>query len=173
VPNRAVAFDPYELLGALKSANISFVVIGAFARVIHGTGEVTDGLDVTPSMREDNVSRLEKALDDLVAVRDDGRPPDVADSRDPVIDLRTRAGELKIVPEPAGSNGYDDLRRHASREPLGRGLRPQVASPGDLARMLGALGRDDQIETLLRLRRLIELERSLGRQRGRGLSIER
>lgn len=39
--------------------------------------------------------------------------------------------------------------------------------------MLGAFGREDQIETLLRLRRLIGLERSLGRQRGRGLSIER
>ena len=29
--------------------------------------------------------------------------------------------------------------------------------------MLGAVGHEDQIETLLRLRRLIELERSLGR----------
>jgi len=88
-----------------------------------------------------------------------------------VIELRTRAGELKLVPEPAGARGYDDLRRHASREPLGRGLRPQIASPGDLARMLGALDREEEIETLLRLRRLIELERELSR--GRGLSLER
>ena len=80
-----------------------------------------------------------------------------------MIELRTRAGELKLVPEPAGSRGYDDLRRHASRELLAPGLRIQIASSGDLARMLGAVGRDDQIETLLRLRRLIELERSLGR----------
>jgi len=173
VANRASAFDPYELFGVLKSANVSFVVIGAFARVIHGTGEITDGLDITPSMREDNVSRLEKALDDLEAVRVDGKSLDVLGARDPLIDLRTRAGELRLVPEPAGSRGYDDLRRHASREPLGRGLRPQVASPGDLARMLGALGREDQIENLLRLRRLIELDRDLARQRRRGLSIER
>jgi hypothetical protein len=173
VAKRASAFDPYELLGALKNANVNFVVIGAFARVIHGTGEVTDGLDITPSMREDNVSRLKKALDDLEAVRVDGRPLDLSDSRDPLIDLHARAGELRLVREPAGSHGYDDLRRHASRESLGRGLRPRVASPGDLARMLGALGRDEQIETLLRLRRLIELERSLGRQHTRGLTIER
>ena len=124
-------------------------------------------------MREDNLSRLEKALADLDARRVDGKPLDLSESRDSAIELRTRAGELKLVPEPAGSRGYDDLRRHASREPLGEGLRPQVASPGDLARMLGALGREEQIETLLRLRRLIELERSLGRQRSRGLSIER
>jgi hypothetical protein len=76
-----------------------------------------------------------------------------------------RAGELKLVPEPAGSHGYDDLRRHASREPLGRGVRPQVASPGDLARMLGALEREHEIPVLLRLRRVIELDRELTRGR--------
>lgn len=164
--NRAPAFDPYELLGVLQARHVSFVVIGAFARVIHGTGEVTDGLDVTPSMREDNLARLQKALDDLEARSIDGKPLDLADAREPVIELETRAGELKLVSEPVGSRGYDDLRRHASREPLGRGLRPQVASPGDLARMLGALEREEQIPTLIRLRRLIDLERGLSRSRG-------
>ena len=159
--NRASSFDPYELLGVLQKRHVSFVVVGAFARVIHGTGEVTDGLDITPSMREDNLARLQKALGDLEAGRVDSNPLDLVVS-EPVIELETNAGKLKLVPEPAGSRGYDDLRRHASREPLGRSLRPQVASPGDLARMLGALNREDQIPTLLRLRRLIDLERQLG-----------
>jgi hypothetical protein len=142
--------------------------------VIHGTGEVTHGLDVTPSMREDNLARLQKALDDLQASRRDGKPLNLADVREPVLNLDTRAGELKLVPEPAGSQGYDDLRRHASREPLGHGLRPQIASPGDLARMLGALEREDEVPTLLRLRRLIELERELSREltRSRGIGID-
>jgi hypothetical protein len=169
VANRASSFDPYELLIVLQARHVSLVVVGAFARVIHGTGEVTDGLDITPSMRDDNLARLQKALDDLEAGRVDGKPLDLTAAGEPVIELRTGAGELKLVPEPAGSRGYDDLRRHASREPLGRGLRPQVASPGDLARMLGALNRDDQIPTLLRLRRLIDLERELGRSRGMGV----
>lgn len=169
VADRASSFDPYELLAAFERHHVSFVVIGAFARVIHGTGEVTEGIDVTPSMREDNLSRLENALDDLEARRADGKDLELADTREPVIELETRAGTLALVPEPAGTRGYDDLRRHASREPLGRGLRPQVASPGDLARMLGALDREDEIETLLRLRRLIELERRLTLDRGRGI----
>lgn len=159
--DRASAFDPYELLAALQRRRVSFVVIGAFARVIQGTGEVTDGLDITPSMRQDNVSRLEKALLDLEAERVDGKPLQLASVREPVVELRTRAGELKLVPEPT-----EDLRWHAGREALGQGLRPQVASPGDLARMLGALEQDDQIPTLLRLRRLIDLDRS------RGLSLD-
>jgi hypothetical protein len=171
VANQAHSFDPYELLGVLDARRVSFVVIGALARVIRGTGEITDGLDITPSMREDNLARLQKALDDLETSRVDGKALDLADVREPVVELETRAGELKLVPEPAGSRGYDDLRRHSSREPLGRGLRPQVASPGDLARMLGALERDDQIPILLRLRRLIDLERELGRSRGLGIEL--
>jgi hypothetical protein len=165
VASRASSFDPYELLAALQARRASFVVIGAFARVIHGTGELTDGVDVTPSMREENLSRLAKALDDLQARPRDGKQLDLGDLHDPVIELDTRAGELKLVPEPAGSRGYDDLRRHATREPLGQGIRPQVASPGDLARMLGALEREQQIPSLLRLRRLIELEREFSRRR--------
>jgi hypothetical protein len=163
VADQAEAFDPISLLEALECARVNLVVIGAFARVARGTGEVTDGLDVIPSLREDNASRLQKALAELQAVRVDGKPLDLSTLDVPVIELRTRAGELKLIPEPAGSRGYDDLRRHASRELLAPGLRIQIASPGDLARMLGAIGREDQIETLLRLRRLIELERSLGR----------
>ncbi len=169
VANQAPPFDPYELLAVLQNGHVAFVLIGAFARVIRGTGEVTDGLDITPSMRRDNVSRLEKALADLQAERVDGKPFDLETTREPVIELRTRAGELKLVPEPAGSRGYDDLRWHASGEPLGKALRPRVASSGDLARMLGALNRDEDLPTLLRLRRLIELERSLGRGLGIGL----
>jgi hypothetical protein len=168
VANRAPAFNPYELLAALQARRVSFVVIGAFARVTHGTGETTDGLDITPSLRDDNVARLAKALDDLEARRRDGKKLDLARLRDPV-DLETRAGMLKLVPTPAGSNGYDDLRRHATREALGQGVRVQVASPGDLAGMLGALERDDDVPKLLRLRRTIELERELGR----GPALER
>ena len=96
--------------------------------------------------------------------RDDGCASDALD---------TRAGELKLVPEPTGTRGYDDLRRRADGEPLGRGLRPQVASADDLARMLGALDRDQDIERLLRLRRLMNLEHQLSRELGRGRGIER
>ena len=170
--DRASSFDPYALLAALQARGVSFVVIGAFARVIQGTGEVTDGLDVTPSMRDENLSRLAKALDDLDARQPDGKQLDLGQLGDRVVELDTRAGELKIVPQPAGSRGYDDLRRHAEREPLGRGVRPQVASPGDLARMLGALEREHEIPTLLRVRRLIELERDISRELSRSRDLE-
>ena len=82
-------------------------------------------------------------------------------ARELVYEFATGRGELKVVPEPEGTRGYDDLRRAATREPLGRGVRPSVASTADLARMLAALGRDEDIPKLMALRRLMELERGL------------
>jgi hypothetical protein len=136
-------------------------VIGGFARVIQGTEEITRGLDIVPSTREENLQRLDAALRDLGARRPDGREltlDEDAIAARPVLELATEHGELKIVPEPIGTRGYDDLRRAATREPLGRGVRPSVASIGDLARMVSALGDEERVPQLLQLRRLVELE---------------
>lgn len=151
----------------------AYVVVGALGRVIHGSDELTNGIDIVPSTREDNLRRLGLALDDLNARRPDRKPPVLERDlgRAPVLELQSDAGELKIVPEPAGTRGYDDLRRDSSHEPLGRGVRPSVASLGDHARMLAALSRERDEEALRTVRRLIELER--GRRRSRGLYIER
>ncbi|MGH2921404.1 MAG: hypothetical protein ACRDKU_04980 [Gaiellaceae bacterium] len=159
-------FDPYVLLTALERQRVTYVLIGGFARIIQGTEELTDGLDLVPSLRAENVRRLGLALDDLEARLASGKRP-VLDRELPrraVLELRTEAGELKIVPEPVGTRGgYDDLRRAATREPIGRGLRPRVASIGDLARMLAALGREQDLPHLQQLRTLAELDRTLVR----------
>jgi len=159
-------FDPYAILAALERRRVSYALIGGFARVLQGTEELTHGLDLAPSLRAENLSRLGLALEDLDARLPNGKQP--ALERDlptqAVLELRTNAGELKVVPEPAGTRGgYDDLRRAATREPIGKGLRPSVASIGDLARMLAALGREQDLEPLQQLRHLRELERSLVR----------
>ena len=157
----APRFDPYAVLKALDRHRVTYIVIGAFARIIHGTEELTRGIDIVPSTRPENLRRLEEALGDLSAQREDGRELRFDEhSLEPVISLRTDAGELKIVREPEGTHGYDDLRRAARREPLGQGVRPSVASPGDLARMLGALGREEDRTRLYMIRRVIEFERA-------------
>jgi hypothetical protein len=160
-------FDPYAILRELQEARVHFVVIGALARVIQGSDELTRGLDLTPSLRPQNLEKLQRALEILNAQRPDGRPLDVRDldpEREPVIALESDAGEIKIVPQPTGTRGQDDLRHRARREALGEGLRPEVASAGDLVRMLEAHGVADPI-TMETMRRVIELDR--------GLEIER
>jgi hypothetical protein len=150
------------VLATLDRHRVSFVLVGGLARVIHGTGERTADVDIVPSPRPENLRRLAAALEELGADASEleaDRPTTVA----------TRCGEVTVVLAPTGTRGWDDLRRAANRESLGQGLRPAVASLGDLARMLAAAGREDDAPKLRRLRRLIELERRLDR----GLSIDR
>ncbi|MGH2781203.1 MAG: hypothetical protein ACRDLA_07295 [Thermoleophilaceae bacterium] len=158
-------FDPYELLGALERRRVTYILIGGFARVIQGTEEITLGVDIVPSLREENVGRLAQALADLGAKRADGKEFDVSPAslaEDAVLAFRTDHGELKVVPVPAGTRGYDDLRWHATGEHIGKGLRPQVASVDDLARMVAALGREEDMPKLMQLRYIAELEVSRG-----------
>ena len=164
-------FDPYAILAALERRRVSYVVVGAFARVVQGAEVITHGIDLVPAIRTENLGRLRLALEDLEASRVDGKPVvlDDATIRDESpLELSSPAGELKVVPEPAGTRGgYDDLRRAATREPIGKGLRPSVASTADLARMLAALGREADIPKLIALRRLQGLEQDLGPELGR------
>ena len=169
-------FDPYALFEALATERLGYVVIGAFARVVHGSAETTRGLDVAPSLRDENMRRLSRVLDELDAKTADGKPvrPEQLASLERTR-LQTRAGELSVVPIPWGTRGYDDLRIRANRENLGRGIRIAIASVVDLARMLDASPRPEDIARLQRLQRMLDVERQLERERrlGRGLSIER
>src|SRR5581483_8235325 len=48
-------FDPYAVLRALDDRGVTYVVVGALGRVIHGSDELTDGIDVVPATREENL----------------------------------------------------------------------------------------------------------------------
>jgi transcriptional regulator with XRE-family HTH domain len=167
---KAAQFDPYALFEALERHRVGYVVIGALARVIHGSSEVTRGLDIVPSLREDNLRYLAGALEDLSAPRAAAIQSAELAEGEPLT-IGTSAGRLRVVPKPWGTRGYDDFRIRSNRENLGRGLRPKIAATVDLVRMLEASTRPRDVERLQRLRRLMELERV--RTRRRGLSIER
>jgi hypothetical protein len=165
-------FDPYPILKALERERAAYILVGAFARVIVGADEITRGLDLTPSTRGDNLEHVDRAMEAINAHRPDRSAPNIQGTdyaREPVVELQTDHGQVKIIPEPAGTRGYDDLRRDAERQPIGHGLRPTVASPRDLARMLAALNRAEDTRKLLDMRYIAELERELHH----GLSIER
>jgi hypothetical protein len=167
VPDLDRDFDPRGLLATLDQHRVDYVVVGALARVIHGAPEVTDEVDIVPSFKGRNPQRLQAAVDDLDATLPRGRAVNaesLAETAEPVR-LRTRFGRLAVVPQPQGTRGYDDLKRAATREHLGHGLRPQVASPGDLGRMLAALGREDDRAKLRALRRVDALELGRGIRR--------
>jgi hypothetical protein len=174
VTQPAGPFDPYAILQALEAERIGYVVVGAFARVVHGSGEITRGIDIAPSLREEDIRRLARTLDELGGIGVDGEPvrPEQLAVEERT-DALTRAGGLAIVPTPWGTRGYDGLRIRSNRENLGNGIRPPIASLADCVRMLEASSREVDHERIERLRRMMELERRLGRTRNRGLGIER
>lgn len=164
------SFDPYAILASLERRHTDYVAIGSFARIVQGAEEQTDGIDIVPSLRGRNLHRLALALADLGAAgRDDQQVVVEEVNADRLLaEFSTSRGKLKVVSEPAGTRGgYNDLRRAATREPIGRGLRVPVASTADLARMLAALGRESDIPKLIALRRLQGLEHSLNREPAR------
>jgi hypothetical protein len=171
-------FDPYALFDALQRERIYYVVVGAFARVVHGSAERTSGVDIVPSLRDENLRRLGKVLEGLDAVSADGAPlqMETLAAGEP-LRLQTRAGEVRVIPTPWGTRGYDDIRIRANRENLGQAVRPPIASVVDLTRMLEASHRPEDAERLHRLRRMMELEHELTRShrlsRGRERSSDR
>ena len=186
-------FDPRGLLAGLHRSYVDYVLIGGLARVIRGTDEVTSGVDICPSLRPENVVRLARALEELEARRADRRRLVIDEESlraERVLRLRTRFGDLNVVAEPAGTRrGFEDLRRGATDEHIGAGLRPRVASVADLARMSAALahelgeqpGREaERLRELAvvrsrELRRIMEvevgMERRLGLERDLGMDM--
>lgn len=155
-------FDPRAILVGLERNYVDYVLIGGLAHVLRGADAVTAGVDICPSFAAGNLDRLARATEDLGAAPVDGDSLAVTDEtlgREAVLSLSTAAGALQIVGSPAGApKGFVDLRRAATKEHLGQGLQPLVASVGDLARMAAALRREQDLVRLSQLRRVMELE---------------
>jgi hypothetical protein len=156
--------DPLGILAVLVRHGIRFVVVGGVAGNLHGSPLPTKDTDVTPEPSEENLERTAAALRELNArVRvDDAEPGLDFDSsgaslrKASIWNLRTDLGDLDLVIEPAGTQGYADLRRDATEFDLGDGLRVQVASVPDLIRMKEASGRAKDAAGLPALRAVLE-----------------
>jgi transcriptional regulator with XRE-family HTH domain len=145
---------PLEIIATLERRRIAYVLVGTLARVLHGSDEIAEAVEICPGMSDSNRRRLALALVDL------GVDPAVADE---TASVDTPHGRLNVIAEPAGTRGgHDDLRRRANRDPLGAGLRAPVANLGDLTRVEAATEAPDPA-ILARLRRLQELDRGISR----------
>jgi transcriptional regulator with XRE-family HTH domain len=149
------SLDPYAILAALEEHRVDYILIGSLARALQGADEIPAGLDLTPSRRTEQAG--DEALHALGM-----RAPGAAFRNGDALVYWSQAGVTQTVARPRGTSGYDDLRRKAERVHLGQGLRPRVAAPGDLVRMLEALGRPEQVKQLEAMRRVVELDRGLG-----------
>jgi hypothetical protein len=162
-------FDPFTMLAALRRHDVDFVVIGAIAAIAQGYPLTTRDLDVTPSTEATNVDRLADALRELGALlRTPSEPVEFPIDASylaevPSWTLVTPLGELDVLFEPTGTQGYADLRRDALELTLG--VPVLVASLRDIIRMKEASLRDKDKAQLPALRRTLEIVRR--REQGR------
>lgn len=154
-------FDPDEILKVLDLHRVEFVLIGGMAATLHGSDVVTFDLDIAPRSARQNLERLSAALKDLGArLRIEGEPAGIEFDphwelfdRMQVLNLMTRAGDLDVVMVPAGSAGYDDLRRDALAISISD-VSIYVASLADVIRSKEAANREKDRAVLPALKRL-------------------
>ncbi|HSI72073.1 MAG TPA: hypothetical protein VK934_02760 [Fimbriimonas sp.] len=60
--------DYLELLRALRSENVGFVVVGGLALVLHGSSYVTNDLDISVSVEQTDSARSRESASPLRAV---------------------------------------------------------------------------------------------------------
>jgi hypothetical protein len=169
-------FEPGRILRALEAHHVRYVVIGGIAAIAAGAPILTTDLDVTPERSRENLERLALALEDLDAMlRSAGAPGGVRFPREAEMlatadswTLTTRAGDLDLMFAPAGTRGYEDLRRAARRERIA-GVSVAVAALADVVRSKEAANREKDSMQLPILRRTLEQARELER---RGRSAE-
>ena len=160
-------FDPAVMLSALHDANVRFVLIGGMAAVLHGDVGVTVDIDIAPANDPDNLDRLAAALRALDArIRTDdapqGLPFDCSAGflrnlgPDAILNLTTRAGALDVSFTPAGTGGYQDLKRDAVAMDAADGVPILVASLADVIRSKSAADREKDRRALPRLQELLE-----------------
>ncbi len=170
-PPNVVDFEPGQILRALEAHHVRYVVIGAIAAIAAGAPILTTDLDVTPDHSRDNLERLALALRDLDAKLRSPTDPegvpfpidaDMLASADSWT-LTTRAGDVDLMFSPAGTGGYDDLRRAARRERIA-GVTVAVAALADVIRSKEAANREKDSMQLPILRRTLEQVRERGRE---------
>lgn len=156
-------FDPQQVLRTLEAHEVRYVLVGGLAATLYGSPHVTTDIDITPDRAPDNLVALAAALEELQArIRSERVPEGLAFDRSAavlagveILNLATRYGDLDITFVPAGTQGYDDLRRRAVEIEI-RDVRVPVAALADVIRSKEAAGREKDRLTLPTLRRLLE-----------------
>jgi hypothetical protein len=163
-------YDPVALFRVLDEHGVEFVVIGGVAARLQGAPLLTQDVDVTPATDDANLERLAAALRSIHARL---RTPTDPDGVEFPIEARflagarswtlvSDAGDVDLVFEPAGTNGYDDVVADADRLTVAEDppLTVHVASLTTVIRLKEAAGRVKDRAALPLLRRtLAELER--------------
>ena len=157
-------FEPDDLLLALTSARVEFIIIGGVAVSVHGFVRATKDLDIVPNPAPENLARLARLLVDLkaqhVGVGDFAPEEFPFDPTDPKqlaeganFRLDTAHGSLDIMQWVAGIDAdlaYNDLTSQALTIPF-RDTQIRVCGIEHLRAMKRAAARPQDLKDLEQL----------------------
>ena len=151
-----VPLDVFGVLGALEAAKVAYVLVGKIAEVVHGSPLMPTAGVITIVPRAGERAHLDGALAATQA-RSLTEPSAVAVDAPERWQLAAHGLELVIAPAPAGSRGYEDLRRDATRMQLAEDVEVPVGSLIDLVRLAEASPEGHDRARVPALRRTLEL----------------
>lgn len=162
-------FQPDRILDALRRCEVRYVLIGGLAGVLQGQEYPTFDVDICPEREQSNLDRLALALRELDArIRTDSVPEglkfDISAAyfrNVEICNMVTSYGELYVTFIPSGTEGYEQLVRHAEVYEI-RGIHLNVASLEDIIRSKETADRDKDNLTLPHLRELLARKRKAG-----------
>jgi len=157
--------DFRAVIDSLVAHDAEFVIVGAVALVLHGSGRVTRDLDICYARNHENLKRLSAALARFSPTLR-GAPPDLPFKLDAAtlqsglnFTLATSGGDLDLLAELTGLGGFQVVRRLS--EPIDLyDHRVHVLSLEGLERAKRAAGR---LKDLLDLAEILEIRRRTGR----------
>lgn len=165
-------FQPERIFETLNRHDVLYVVIGAFAANLQGWPDATLDVDVTPDREVRNLQRLAAALAEMnsVALDDEGDPLPDWPLDDQHLRMQNRTlvetcyGELDIVMNPAGANGYADLVRDARPYQVAEGVTVLVVSLRRVIESKEVVDRPKDRGVLPRMREILEEQESRERE---------
>jgi len=145
-----------DFLKHLLKHEVTFVVVGGMAGVLHGSRLVTEDLDVCAPLTQENLSRICDALRHLhPRFRMSPNRPPLPDQPAALNGFRnlyliTDMGQIDILSEIAGVGGFAETLCHAVTVELG-GMSCKVLDLDALIRSKRALGRPRDLQAAVEL----------------------
>ena len=154
----------HELLQALVTANVEFIIIGGAAATAHGSARLTEDLDIVYRRTPENVGRIVAALlpyDPYLR----GAPPGLPFKWDQRtisnglnFTLISALGAIDLLGEITGGGNYDDLLPHSIKLQL-FGLKSLCLGLERLIHVKRAAGRPKDFEAIAELEAILEERR--------------
>jgi hypothetical protein len=149
--------DFERLLRALAEHDVTFVIIGGVALVLHGSARVTQDLDICYARDDENLRKLSLALTPFSPTLR-GAPPELPFRLDPPtlkaglnFTLQTAAGDVDLLGEVSGVGGFAEIATTADAQTV-YGVRVLVMGLEALERAKRAAGRLKDLADLAELR---------------------